>query len=261
MNTEQPTGKAHKVIEHMRSWSDEGTDLPFLIRQIERSYKWILPGADEMPDPDPQILQGMPIHLPCQDALVECDWTFVFEDGEEKGTAIGILTEATPGEISGLFFSLTKSGLGFAADIKIWTDKETGLVQIGAVGHPEMQRTKDVYCETASEHAGVVISWLAALRCTNIESIDNPPPVALNKKRLKQGKQPLFTYKTLHISQQRRSTGGRAGEDSGRNTPRLHFRRGHVRRIDAQRLTWVQPCMVGEKERGTVHKDYVLKAR
>lgn len=257
--TGQILGKAHKVVELLNAGVD-GVKLPFLARQVEHSIKWALPGADEMPDPDPQMLQGAPLHLPCQDVLLECDWEFVFEDGDERGTAVGLLTEATPGVISGMWFSLTSRGLGFAAETRLFTDTN-GSIQIAAVPHAGMQRDRETYEATAGEHAGVTVSWLAALRCVNVQSIDNPPPAALNRKRMRQGKVPLFTYKTLHVAQQRVSGGGRGDEDSGRTPPRLHFRRGHVRRLDAERLTWVQPCMVGDKARGMVEKAYALEAR
>jgi hypothetical protein len=254
----QILGKAHKVVELLNA-SVEGKEYPFLARMVEHSTKWALPGADEMPDPNPQILQGAPLHLPCQDVLLECDWDFVFEDGEERGTAFGLLTEATPGVISGIWFSLTSRGLGFAAETRLFTDAK-GSIQIAAPLDDRGWRDQKTYEETAGLHAGLVVSWLAALRCVNVQSIDNPPPKALNSKRISKGKVPLFTYKTLHVLQNRASSGGNGDDDSGRTPPRLHFRRGHVRRLDAERLTWVQPCMVGDKARGMVEKAYALEA-
>lgn len=257
--TGQILGKAHKVVEQLNAGVD-GVKLPFLARQVEHSIKWALPGMDEMPDPDPQILQGAPLHLPCQDVLLESDWEFVFEDGEEeRGTAVGLLTEATPGVISGMWFGLTSRGLMFSAETRLSTDA-TGRIQIHAVPYAGMKSDRRTYEKTAAEHAGVTVSWLAALRCVNVQSIDNQPPEALNRKRLRQGKVPMFTYKTLHVAQKRAGC-GRGEEDSGRTPPRLHFRRGHVRRLDSERLTWVQPCMVGDKARGMVEKAYALEAR
>lgn len=258
-NLSQILGKAHKVVELLNA-GFEGEKYPFLARMVEHSTKWALPGADEMPNPDPQILQGAALHLPCQDVLLECDWDFVFQDGEERGTAVGLLTEAIPGVIDGIWFSLTSRGLGFAAETRLFTDA-SGSIQIASPKDDRGWRDQKTYEETAGLHAGLTVSWLAALRCVNVQSIDNPPPKALNWKRIRKGKVPLFTYKTLHIAQHRSSGGGNSGEDdSGRTPPRLHFRRGHVRRLDASRLTWVQPCMVGDKARGVVEKAYALEA-
>lgn len=102
----------------------------------------------------------------------------------------------------------------------------------------------------------LVIRGLAVLNCSNVKVVDNPAPDALNRKRAKQGKPPLFTYKTLHIKPPT-SGAGRAGGSSGdRNLPRLHLRRGHIRRLPTGTTTWVQSCMVGSAANGMVMKDY-----
>lgn len=101
---------------------------------------------------------------------------------------------------------------------------------------------------------------LLALHCTNVRSVDNVPPAALNRKRTKTGKPPLFTYKTLHVIAGERNSPSsqREQDDEARRSPRLHFRRGHVRRIGSNRITWVQQCMVGNKELGRVENAYAL---
>lgn len=103
----------------------------------------------------------------------------------------------------------------------------------------------------------LVILGLAVLNCTNVVMVDNPEPVALNKKRLKHGKLPLFSYKTLHLKKQETEVRSSAEQNSlNRCGPRLHLRRGHVRRLDEARSVWVQSCMVGNSTRGIVMKDY-----
>lgn len=108
----------------------------------------------------------------------------------------------------------------------------------------------------------VVDRALVAMSCTNVRSVDNTPPTALNKKREKSGKPPLFTYKTLHVLAGERgaSHDPRSDDAEAKRSPRLHFRRGHVRRIYGGRITWVQQCMVGNKRLGVVEKCYSLDA-
>ena len=103
----------------------------------------------------------------------------------------------------------------------------------------------------------LVIRGLSVMNCSNVTCVENPPPKFLNKKRAKAGKVPLFSYWTLHIStSEQRSPKYSSVVPSGRSAPRLHLRRGHIRRLPSGATTWVQSCMVGERRRGVVSKDY-----
>ena len=102
----------------------------------------------------------------------------------------------------------------------------------------------------------LVVRGLAVLNCNNVELIENQAPQALNKKRLRSGKRPIFSFKTLHI----KTTGSQ--EKGSKNSaplkigPRLHMRQGHIRRLPTGVTTWVQSCMVGSASIGVVYKDY-----
>lgn len=93
-------------------------------------------------------------------------------------------------------------------------------------------------------------------QCSNVFIKNNTHPAALQKKRLKKGKLPLFEYKTLHVRP--RNTDGKSKGTGTHASPRLHLRRGHIRRYKDGKKIWVQPCMVGNKKLGVVHKDYVI---
>lgn len=95
------------------------------------------------------------------------------------------------------------------------------------------------------------------LGCSNVATIEHPPPVALNKKRAKAGKLPLMSHKTLVVvvDEARAASQHLGGTHS---SPRLHLRRGHVRNLGEGRRVWVQPCVVGSKH-GIVTKDYCVK--
>jgi len=106
---------------------------------------------------------------------------------------------------------------------------------------------------------------LMLLNTKNITTIDNPPPAKLNKKRVKNGKQPLFTYKTLRLQlpAKRRKKGSGPAKASD-NTTRLHLCRGHFKTYTSDkpllgRFTgryWWQPHARGNKTHGIVMKDY-----
>jgi len=92
------------------------------------------------------------------------------------------------------------------------------------------------------------------MNCSNVELVNNIPS-KLKQSRIKKGKSPLFEFKTLHIKQ---NTKKNIQQGNGTHkSPRVHLRRGHIRRLPTGTTTWVQPCMVGSAD-GIVHKDYTV---
>ena len=91
---------------------------------------------------------------------------------------------------------------------------------------------------------------------STIETI--PAPKHLNAKRAKKGKVPMFEYKVLDIVadiMEAPKTG--VSRPQGKHaSPRLHKRRGHVRRLSEDRVTWVRNTIVGKPSRGEIRKDY-----
>ena len=90
--------------------------------------------------------------------------------------------------------------------------------------------------------------------CANVETVDHAPPAALNKKRARTGKFPILTHKTLVIVADAKRH-EKANLGGTHTSPRVHLRRGHIRRVGESRRVWVQPCVVGSKH-GVVTKDY-----
>jgi hypothetical protein len=85
-------------------------------------------------------------------------------------------------------------------------------------------------------------------------TMDNiAPPDGVNRKRLKRGKVPLFTYKVLTIGKKKRKSQHLGGTHA---SPRSHLRRGYYRTSQKGVRHWVQPCMVKGETDGFVHKDY-----
>lgn len=106
--------------------------------------------------------------------------------------------------------------------------------------------------------ASIVWRAFAVMACSNVRTRDHQPDAALNKKRAKAGKVPLVSYKTLEIvvPNTRYEGGGSGGGTHA--SPRVHLRRGHIRKIADGRTVWVQACVVGSKH-GMVLKDYKLR--
>ncbi|MFW5970483.1 MAG: hypothetical protein ACOCQT_00140 [Desulfovermiculus sp.] len=105
---------------------------------------------------------------------------------------------------------------------------------------------------------------LLLLSCKNIETELVTPPEALNKKRKKKNKLPIFTYKNLVIKpmgKKQKSVPQHLWEN------RIHLCRGHFKTYtkDAPlfgRYTgrfWWQPSVRGRNKEGMIHKDYEVK--
>lgn len=82
-----------------------------------------------------------------------------------------------------------------------------------------------------------------------------PPPPALNKKRGKAGKPLLNAYHVIDLPARHRSSGRGDGAETLKRL-RMHFRRGHWRRVEGESKTWVRWCLVGDPDLGWVDKEY-----
>jgi hypothetical protein len=105
----------------------------------------------------------------------------------------------------------------------------------------------------------MLVQACSVMNCANVGTATVEPAVALNKKRLATGKQPFFSYKVLQLAGE-----GKAGEPIGAGgthaSPRMHLRRGHLRRLPTHTV-WVRHAMVNAgSPRGVVSKAYAVGA-
>ena len=100
-----------------------------------------------------------------------------------------------------------------------------------------------------------LLSFVAALQCSNVKMVDETAPIKLNKSRIKKGKQPFFDYKVLTIDTKGKPEQSKSKGCISRTSTRVHLRRGHIRRLE-HKTVWVNPCVVGDKSKGMVTKDY-----
>lgn len=102
-----------------------------------------------------------------------------------------------------------------------------------------------------------VVQACSVINCANVTTAEIQAPAALNKKRQEKGKQPFFTYKVLQLSDERREA-GKGGAGGSHGSPRMHLRRGHLRRLESK-VIWVRPSMVNAgSNAGVVLKDYAV---
>lgn len=105
-----------------------------------------------------------------------------------------------------------------------------------------------------------VVQACSVINCANVTTAEISAPVALNKKRQEKGKQPFFSYKVLQLSDERREA-GKGGAGGNHASPRMHLRRGHLRRLESK-VVWVRPAMVNAgSNTGVVLKDYAVQPK
>jgi hypothetical protein len=136
-----------------------------------------------------------------------------------------------------------------------------------------MKDDGDIHCQTiavfsnnekwnsgALEYAAFSVNgmlrFLMALNCINTKKEETQAPKFMNQKRAAKGKHPIFSFWTLYLP-------GVVAKDAQKlggthSSPRLHLRRGHIRQYMPGKYTWVESCVVGNKQAGIVSKDYAF---
>ena len=79
-----------------------------------------------------------------------------------------------------------------------------------------------------------------------------------NRRKIAQGKLPTYDWHTVVIEP---STARQESKGGTHSSPRLHDRRGHLRRLRSGKNVWVKSCKVGNASIGVVFKDYKLKEK
>lgn len=102
-----------------------------------------------------------------------------------------------------------------------------------------------------------ILQLCSILNCSNIQQSTIPAPPALNKKRAKKGKLPLYEYRVLQVKGDHPHKPGTGSHSS----PRMHVRRGHPRHYrnpdnTVRKVVWIESTVVGRQDNGIVDKDY-----
>jgi len=142
-------------------------------------------------------------------------------------------------------------GLSFSI-VPIMPEVLAGL----GVTYGSVEAVQDVLGADIMDELNAYLDLCLALGCKNVSARAYPAPAALNKQRLKAGKLPLLGFHVLELTGAGAlPAGGGVGDRSG---PRSHLRRGHIRRLAADRITWVNSSIV--RGRGFVDKVYSARA-
>lgn len=122
------------------------------------------------------------------------------------------------------------------------------------------ERSKEAQAELG-DFVNCLFALTVMMHAKGIEVSTEPAPEKLNAKRAKKGKPPIedIRHVTIRVDGKRYSiTGHEIGHHA---SPRLHWRRGHIRHLPSGVITNVRPCLVGTAERGVVDHDYAVKRK
>jgi hypothetical protein len=95
---------------------------------------------------------------------------------------------------------------------------------------------------------------LAMLQTDGVRVEHIPAPDRLNQQRARKGKHPIPARVKVHSGPYvtaltaRGKAGSHAAGDGSRKAPVMHLRRGHVRRFDDGRQTWVRDALINARE-------------
>lgn len=78
-----------------------------------------------------------------------------------------------------------------------------------------------------------------------------------NKRKMQQGKAPTYDWTTVYIEPAKPRSDSKGGTHA---SPRLHDRRGHLRRLTTGKNVWVKACKVGDASKGAIFHDYKIEA-
>lgn len=87
-------------------------------------------------------------------------------------------------------------------------------------------------------------------------TVYTPTPHKANISRAKRGLRPLYEWTTVLIEPVKPKAEYKGGTHA---SPRLHDRRGHMRKTKTGKQIWVKSCKVGNANKGTIFHDYKIK--
>lgn len=102
----------------------------------------------------------------------------------------------------------------------------------------------------------VLIKWYHSMMATKTAYKPFLRRTFTNQRKIAAGKQPSYDWRTVVIDGKSIKCEHKGGTHA---SPRLHDRRGHLRRLPDGRIVWVRPCKVGDASKGIVFHDYQVK--
>lgn len=128
---------------------------------------------------------------------------------------------------------------------------EGDIIQYGPVNENE-----PVEKELAELMLAQVGAWYGAMDRRIEAYVPSMQNTFTNRRKIKMGKLPTYDWTTVYIEPSKPRTEGKGGTHA---SPRLHDRRGHLRRLKTGKNVWVKAHRVGDPSKGAIFHDYVIR--
>lgn len=204
-------------------------------------------------------------------------------DGRTFLRSLGIFSDIIDGD------AFVMHSVAYTPKLKSWTPS-AGFVlvpygQDGALSPKGCNKMAGVVLPIAGrlsqleiEHCGGLQSWQRKIAsdyyvdssailnvamcsmCSNVEHRIVKPSVVSNKIKVKSGREPIYEYRILQVKQSQKSATENASAFS-RHSPKMHLRRGHIRKHSSGKFVWVSPSVVGSVDAGFVSKSYAVSMK
>ena len=120
------------------------------------------------------------------------------------------------------------------------------------------------------DEMNVAMVMIDIINCQNIITKNVIPPEKLNRKRIRNGKLPLYSYKILEVVKGKPKTKNAGSVPWDYKSPEavcFHLCRGHFKTFTEERplfgkysgTFWWNPQSRGDRSKGVVEKDYKVK--
>lgn len=288
---DQPISRLHAVIDSVNLsfqhypdvWDQRVLDVLDVAKQSVRRHSSIFVLGETVSKAahefDGKIEIDFPFMTPFPCTVIEYDAPFDFDlDGKRTGETkwsreVTVLLCSEPDKISSLSFTYVNNRWTPSAFVhEFMVDQAqrcllcrltaptltTNAIQKMERAGWSMKKAAEVCKADISFMGAFVFQFLQVLQCKNVRQKTNPVPSSLRRKQMRGGGEPGYSFRTLHVDRTEKEQREAARHGDGRHSPRLHLRRGHVRRLSERERTWVSACMVGNEETGEVKKVYAI---
>jgi len=194
-----------------------------------------------------------------QDPLLECRPPFekcmvVFQGKTTSGNTMEMfMTVVGTDPEEGIVLSVWRAPAGgrpVASPLLVYA-VDGGLVRYGPADSDEQIDEKE-----AQMILGFVSAWYGSM----VGKVESYRPVVrdtfTNRRKIEQGKTPSYDWTTVYIEPVKPRSDDKGGTHA---SPRLHDRRGHLRRLRSGKNVWVKACKVGDPTKGAVFHDYKIE--
>jgi hypothetical protein len=102
---------------------------------------------------------------------------------------------------------------------------------------------------------GFVSAWYDSLSQRVEAYIPSIQQTFTNRRKIAQGKFPIYEWRTIVVEPIKPRSASKGGTHA---SPRLHDRRGHLRKLSSGKTVWIRNCKVGHPNKGVIFHDYKI---